>query len=176
VIQIPGYGKPRGKHQAANPKKADGDGSNLNGSVRTNGTESLGYAPLLPPKRLESPPKNQLDYDERNNTRITFSKESLNAQMMLDNNNNKLEWHKTLRYLALSGGLMLLTDMFALLLKDLGFSLQVTAGITVSGLIGSAGGAALRLVLTRRWSPSRDHSDRRDHRPDSRSEDSYHGE
>lgn len=177
MIQIPGHGKLRGKHQAANPKKADGDGSNLDGSVQANGTESLRYAFLLPSKRLETAPKNKWDYDERNNIRITFSKESLNAQLMINNNNNKLEWHKTLRHLVLSGGLMILSAVFALLLKTLGFSLQVTAGITVSGLIGSAVGAALRsLVLTWRGSPSRDRSDRSDLHPDSQNEDSSYGE
>lgn len=102
-------------------------------------------------RREETPPKNQLDADDRRDSRATRSETSLDLQIRLENHRNRLEWQRMLRLLVFYGGIVALSGAFAFLLTFAGFSSDEAARIVLAGLVSGISGYGLRGFITKIW-------------------------
>jgi Domain of unknown function (DUF397) len=122
-------------------------------SEQPNSDASSRASSFLPEARLEKPPDNHYDLADREMSRATSSLQALNLQVLYDRHKSRMEWGATMRRLVLSGGLLVLGVAIVALLTVAGFSVRVTAEISVTGSFMASGGYGLFLLLERLLGP-----------------------
>jgi hypothetical protein len=110
----------------------------------------LGAADLLGQTPREStPPKNELDANDRCEIRATSSEGALDRQIKFEKHRDWLEWQRTKRYLLFFGGLMALCAAFAFGLKYAGVPPEDVAKLTLLTLVSGISGYGLRTLTTK---------------------------
>jgi len=94
----------------------------------------------LPASRTVKPPETQWDFDERQDTRATRDRNSLEL-------NIKWQWHRTAQRLVTYAGIASLTLVFIFLIRKLGLPPQTAANLTIATLASATGGVIVREVL-----------------------------
>jgi hypothetical protein len=103
----------------------------------------------LPSQRQNTGPVSCWDYSDRRETRAIFSQDVQELQVAYDKHMDGLEWQKVYRVLALTAGLMSMGLAFAAMLKVLGFTPDLAAGVTFSGLVSAVSGSAVWFLRAR---------------------------
>lgn len=130
---------------------------------RSVGGRAVGESSAVLPtttSRENTPPKNELDANDRREIRATRSPGTLERQIKYEEHRELLEWKRTKRYLVLYSGLMALSIVFAIGLKYAGLPPRDIAKFTSLTFISGIGGYGLRTLTTKAWSAisSRDRS------------------
>jgi len=116
--------------------------------------------------RKDTPPKNQLDANDRLETRATESEEQLTRRMRFERHRNTLAWHETLRNIVFFGGVSALTVVLVFALKTEGLSTEAAYHVALAGMIGGMGGYGLRNLFSKILQRSSSRDERGQSRPD----------
>jgi hypothetical protein len=106
----------------------------------------------VPSPRESTPPKNELDANDRCEIRATSSEDALDRQIKFERHRNRLEWQRTIRYLLFFGGLIALSVAFALGLKYAGVPPDDVAKLTLLTMVSGISGYGLRTLTAKAWS------------------------
>lgn len=156
TLEQPGV-KPNGRHRATNPTQAQ-----ANNAVPGPAAQPGSALPQLPPKRLATPPADDLDLKERTERWVTSSKEVFDRKRQYDEHVNHMEWQLMWRSLVLCAGLLGMGAAAACLHRFLGLPLVPTTEIATGGVIATGGGVALGILASVRRSGGWRHQRGRD--------------
>lgn len=150
VMQSSGSKPKRGQLGKSSRSSANTDGIATARNERGASNEQAGIVPY-PTPRENLPPEDQLDADDRSLWRATMSDAGLQRHLEVQNNHNRLEWHRMLRHLVFCGGATALSAVVYFLAVHAGLPSEDAARFAIIGLTSTTGGYGLNnLVTTRR--------------------------